>query len=114
MLVDIDTESRAIDLIISEAIGIKPDEGLGIDQWVKVFEICAYLRIPHSYLIMNINEKIAPLQNGFKGLSLLPFDTRKQHLESLDKHLGSTHLADLNTLLDRIEERFTKEGHERN
>jgi hypothetical protein len=114
MLINIDTESRAIDLIISEVIGVRSNEGLGIDQWVKVFEICAYLRIPHSYLIMNINEKIAPLQNGFRGLSLLPFDARKQHLESLDKHLGSTHLADLNALLDRIEKRFASEANDQN
>jgi hypothetical protein len=114
MLVNIDTESKAIDLIISEAIGIKPNEGLGIDQWVKVFEICAYLRIPHSYLVMNINEKVALFQNGFRGLSLLSFDARKQHLEFLDKHLGSTHLADLNALLDRIEKRFEREINEKN
>lgn len=110
MLIKIKTNSRMIDILIEEVTPEAADNGLGIDQWLKVLEMCKYLYIPCEYLVHKVNEKVRETTPNFSGLKLLTIEERRQCLSSLDLHLGTHHQADLDNLFRRIEQRFSKEN----
>ena len=103
MDIKIKTGSKAIDLIADEVIKTKSNEGLSLDRWTIVLEICTYRGIPCQHIVVEINQKVRKITPGYRGLKLLSFDdcwrrqqaVRRTLLQKLDKHLGSTHLANL-------------------
>lgn len=112
MLIKVQTNSRDIDLIIDEVVKKKCEEGLGIDQWRRILEICIYMEISCDRLAREIDEIAREIKPTFTGLKLQRIEDRRKSFETLDTHLSTTHLQDFDSLLERIKKRLEPEANE--
>jgi hypothetical protein len=85
MHINITTNSAAIDTIVNEVVKTKVIEGLSLDQWTIVLEICTYLEIPCAQIAQEINEKVRKITPAYRGLKLLKLYDRRVLLQKLDR-----------------------------
>jgi hypothetical protein len=109
MLVKIKTESPTIDLIIDEAVGVNTEDGLTIEQWTTVVEVCAALGIPCSYISWGVDEEVRKVTPEFVGILSVKVSDRAGYLGIFQRHRQNDTLASFNKLLDRVNARFERE-----
>jgi hypothetical protein len=115
MLIKIKPSNSTIQEVVEEVIKSKSnEEGLGIDQWMRVLEVCTYLNIPCESLLTEVNNVVKATKPNFKGIILLEFKEREECLSTLDKYLGTSHLEELHNLINRTRERLSRADNNRN
>jgi hypothetical protein len=93
-------------LKIIEAVIIPADRQiigeLTMGDWEKILEMGDYLGYDAKTLANNLDQAARAKNPQFAGLRMLPIESRRMHLQTLDHHLGTHHLKKFDDTLQQL------------
>lgn len=75
---------------------------LTLGNWETILEMGDYLGYDAKALASNLDKEARILNPQFVGLKMLSIESRRMHLQTLDRHLETTHLVNFEATLDRL------------